>query len=79
MFISTWAALRIRSSAVADIIKRGIALWCKTIPRCDNESYTDENLQIFDFTLSLEEMEKINGLNKNERTYEKNDPDNFPW
>jgi len=25
------------------------------------------------------EMSVINGLNRNERTYEKNDPDNFPW
>lgn len=50
-----------------------------TVPRCDNDSYTQENIQIFDFELTLKEMEIINGLNKNLRTYEKNDPDNFPW
>lgn len=50
-----------------------------TVPRCDNDTYTDENIQIFDFELSSKDMEIINGLNKNLRTYEKNDPDNFPW
>lgn len=50
-----------------------------TIPRCDNDDYTDENLCIYDFELSSKEMETISGLNRNLRTYEKNDPDNFPW
>ena len=50
-----------------------------TIPRCDNDDYTDENLCILDFELSSKEMETISGLNRNLRTYEKNDPDNFPW
>lgn len=49
------------------------------IPRCDNADYTAENMDIFDFELSPVEMSVINGLNRNERTYEKNDPDNFPW
>ena len=50
-----------------------------TIPRCDNDDYTDENLCIYDFELSSKEMETISGLNRNLRTCEKNDPDNFPW
>ena len=50
-----------------------------TIPRCDNDDYTGENLCIYDFELSPKEMETISGLNRNLRTYEKNDPDNFPW
>ncbi len=49
------------------------------IPRCDNPNYTTENIDIFDFELSPVDMAIINGLNRNERTYEKNDPDNFPW
>ena len=49
------------------------------IPRCDNPDYTTENLQIFDFELTPAEMAIISGLNRNERTYDKNDPDNFPW
>ena len=72
-------AQRHHKSAAQVILRWHMQRGLVTIPRCDNESYTDENLQIFDFTLSSEEMEKINGLNKNERTNEKNDPDNFPW
>ena len=34
---------------------------------------------MIDFELSPKDMETINGLNKNQRTYEKNDPDDFPW
>lgn len=49
------------------------------IPRCDNPDYTKENIDIFDFELSPVEMAVINGLNRNERTNPKNDPDNFPW
>ena len=49
------------------------------IPRCDNPDYTEENIDIFDFELSPAEMAVINGLNRNERTNAKNDPDNFPW
>lgn len=72
-------AQRHHKSAAQVILRWHMQRGFVTIPRCDNESYTDENLQIFDFALSSEEMEKIYGLNKNERTYEKNDPDNFPW
>lgn len=56
-------------------IQRGLII----MPRCDNFDYTAENMQIFDFELSPAEMEIISGLNKNLRTYKKNDPDNFPW
>lgn len=56
-------------------IQRGII----AIPRCDNPVYTAENIDIFDFELSPAEMAIISGLNKNERTNPKNDPDNFPW
>lgn len=50
-----------------------------TIPRCDNDAYTEENIDIFDFELSPSEMEIITGLNRNQRSNEKNNPDNFPW
>lgn len=49
------------------------------MPRCDNPDYVRENMEIFDFQLTPEEMEIISGLNKNQRTNAKNDPDNFPW
>lgn len=72
-------AQRYNKSVAQVILRWHMQRGLVTIPRCDNESYTEENLQVFGFTLSSEEMEQINGLNKNERTYEKNDPDNFPW
>lgn len=56
-------------------IQRGLV----TIPRCDNDTFTDENISIFDFELYPSEMEIISGLNRNQRAYEQNDPDNFPW
>lgn len=56
-------------------IQRGLI----TMPRCDNPDYVVENLNIFDFELTPAEMEIISGLNKNERTNVKNNPENFPW
>lgn len=56
-------------------IQRGLI----AIPRCDNPDYTAENLDIFDFELSPVDMAIINGLNKNQRTNSKNDPEHFPW
>lgn len=50
-----------------------------TMPRCDNPDYVRENMEIFDFQLTPQEMEIISGLNKNQRINAKNDPDNFPW
>lgn len=50
-----------------------------TIPRCDNDAYTEENIRIFDFELSPSEMEIITGLNRNQRSNDKNNPDSFPW
>lgn len=50
-----------------------------TMPRCDNPDYVVENMNIFDFELTSAEMEIISGLNRNERTNAKNNPDNFPW
>lgn len=57
------------------LMQRGIV----AIPRSSNPEHIKENIEIFDFKLSPEEMEIINGLNKNTRVNPKNDPDNFPW
>ncbi|WP_019414196.1 aldo/keto reductase [Paenisporosarcina sp. TG20] len=46
-----------------------------TIPKSINENRIVENASIFDFELTSEDMERIDGLNKNERTG--SDPDNF--
>ncbi|MGG0717899.1 aldo/keto reductase [Robertmurraya massiliosenegalensis] len=46
-----------------------------TIPKSIKEHRIIENADIFDFELSIEDMEKINGLNKNERVG--SNPDEF--
>lgn len=74
------AIARKHGKSIAQVILRwNIQRGLIAIPRCDNADYTAENMDIFDFELSPVEMSVINGLNRNERTYEKNDPDNFPW
>ena len=72
-------ALKHGKSIAQVILRWNIQRGLIAIPRCDNADYTAENMDIFDFELSPVEMSVINGLNRNERTYEKNDPDNFPW
>ena len=46
-----------------------------TIPKSVNQNRIIENIDIFDFSLSPEDMASINALNKNERIGD--DPDNF--
>ena len=46
-----------------------------TIPKSTHEERIKENANIFDFSLTQEEMERINGLNQNHRFGP--DPDNF--
>ncbi len=48
-----------------------------TIPKSSNEGRIKENVDVFDFELSPEDMAKINGLNKNRRLGP--DPDNFDF
>lgn len=72
-------AARHGKSAAQVILRWHMQRGLVTIPRCDNDAYTDENIRIFDFELSPSEMEIISGLNRNQRSTEKNDPDNFPW
>ena len=72
-------AARHGKSAAQVILRWHMQRGLVTIPRCDNDAYTDENIRIFDFYLSPSEMEIITGLNRNQRANEKNDPDNFPW
>lgn len=72
-------AARHGKSAAQVILRWHMQRGLVTIPRCDNDAYTDENIRIFDFELSPSEMEIITSLNRNQRAYELNDPDNFPW
>ncbi|MDL2257079.1 aldo/keto reductase [Bacteroidales bacterium OttesenSCG-928-I14] len=56
-------------------IQRGLL----TIPRSENKEHIAENIEVFNFELSDEDMKIINSLNRNERTSVKNNPDSFPW
>lgn len=40
------------------------------VPKASSEKHLKENLEIFDFELSVEEMQEIDGLNKNKRIVE---------
>jgi len=68
------------NKSVAQIILRwDIQRGLLTVTRSTNVEHMKEDFNIFDFELSAIDMSIINGINRNERTYEKNDPDSFPW
>jgi diketogulonate reductase-like aldo/keto reductase len=48
-----------------------------TIPKSTHEARIRENADVFDFTLSPQDMRKIDGLNRNSRFGP--DPDNFDF
>jgi len=56
-------------------IQRGLIV----IPRSNNPAYIAENIRIFDFELSKDEIAAINKLNRNERVIPAADPDSFTW
>jgi 2,5-diketo-D-gluconate reductase A len=56
-------------------IQRGLIV----IPRSKNPAHIAENIRIFDFELSKDDMAAISKLNKNELSIPGGDPDNFTW
>lgn len=54
-------------------IQRGVA----ALPKSVHKEYLKENLDVFDFIISDEDMQKINNLNRNMRIG--SDPDNFDF
>ena len=56
-------------------IQRGLIV----IPRSRNPAHIAENIRIFDFELSKDDMATIGRLNKNESVISGADPDNFSW
>jgi 2,5-diketo-D-gluconate reductase A len=56
-------------------IQRGLVV----IPRSKNPAHIAENIRIFDFELSKDDMAAISGLNRNELVISGGDPDTFPW
>ena len=49
------------------------------IPRTTDTAHMRENMQVFDFELSPEDMERIDRLNRNEMWNPLSDPDVMPW
>lgn len=56
------------------IVQRGLI----TIPRCRPRHFA-ENLEVMHFSLSDADMAAVDSLNRNMRSSEVNDPENFPW
>ncbi len=72
-------AKRYNRSVAQIILRWDIQRGLLTVTRSTKVAHMKEDFNIFDFELSPVDMSIINGININERTYEKNDPDNFPW
>ena len=56
-------------------IQRGLV----AIPRSSKKEHMAENINIFDFELTPEDMQSVNALNRDERNNPRNNPDRFPW
>lgn len=68
----------IYGKSVAQIILRwDLQNGVVTIPKSTNEQRLVENASIFDFELSIEDMDRISALNQNKRVG--SDPDNFDF
>lgn len=68
------AAARVRHSPAQVVLRWGIQRGAAVIPKTTNSERLLENLQLFDFALTDEEMQEISGLNQNRRF---NDPGVF--
>ena len=66
-------------SVAQTIIRWHLQRGLMVIPRSDKPEEIAEDIDVFDFELTPREMQIISGLNRNERTFEKNDPETFPW
>ena len=56
-------------------IERNVAV----IPRSTNSKRIEENFNVFDFTLTPEEVKQIDGLNKNERMNKREEAKNHKY
>lgn len=73
--VLTEIAAKYNKSTAQIILRWDLQIDIVTIPKSIKEHRIIENADIFDFELTAEDLEKINGLNKNERVGA--DPDNF--
>lgn len=72
-------AKKYNKSAVQATIRWHIQRGLIVIPRSKNPAHIAENIKVFDFELSKDDMAVIARLNRNERTMPSADPDNFNW
>ncbi len=72
-------AKKYNKSAAQIILRWNMQRGLISVTRSTNVAHMKENINIFDFELSPIDMSIINGVNINQRTSAKNDPDNFPW
>ncbi|MEH7336433.1 aldo/keto reductase [Neobacillus drentensis] len=75
--VITEVAAKYGKSAAQVILRWDLQNKVVTIPKSIKEQRIIENADIFDFELSLEDMEKIDGLNKDERVG--SDPDDMSY
>ncbi|MGG1674942.1 aldo/keto reductase [Neobacillus sp. NRS-1170] len=75
--VITEVAAKHGKSAAQVILRWDLQNKVVTIPKSIKEQRIIENADIFDFELSLEDMEKIDGLNKDERVG--SDPDDMSY
>ena len=68
------AAQRLNKTPAQVVLRWGIQRGCSIIPKTSKEDRMIENLSVFDFELSEQEMQSISALNKNQRF---NDPGVF--
>lgn len=66
-----------RKSAAQVILRWDLQNGVVTIPKSTKERRIIENADVFDFALTIEDMERIDGLNENHRVGP--DPDNFDF
>jgi len=68
------AATRLNKTPAQIVLRWGVQRGCSIIPKSSNLNRLKENISIFDFSLSTEEMNDISQLNLNKRF---NDPGHF--
>lgn len=68
------AAERLNKTSAQIVLRWAVQRGCNIIPKTSKESRMQENLSIFDFELSKQEMQDISALNQNKRF---NDPGVF--
>lgn len=70
-------AARVGKTVAQVVLRYDIQLGVAVIPKTTNKARMAENLDVFDFELTADDMRLLSGLNRNERQYR--DPDNHGY